>query len=121
MGLIMLILIGTVPTTYALNRAVTPSQTQDFLAVSQQTVQVLNKYVDPSAVVADPRDDLTAYIRTRDFNANTMLALRSVVSDIGNETALYKAAQERSARHDPQLPQRHVRCQRGHPVDPEVR
>jgi inorganic phosphate transporter, PiT family len=90
MGLIMLILIGTVPTTYALNRAVTPSQTQDFLAVSQQTVQVLNKYVDPSAVVANPPDDLTAYIRTKDFNANTMLALRSVVSDIGNETALYK-------------------------------
>jgi PiT family inorganic phosphate transporter len=90
MGLIMLILIGTVPTTYALNRAVTPAQTQDFLAVSQQTVQVVSKYVDPSAVVADPRDDLTAYIRTRDFNANTMLALRSVISDIGNETALYK-------------------------------
>jgi PiT family inorganic phosphate transporter len=90
MGLIMLILIGTVPTTYALNRAVTPAQTQDFLAVSQQTVQVLNKYVDPSAQVANPPDDLTAYIRTRDFNANTMLALRSVVSDIGNETAIYK-------------------------------
>jgi inorganic phosphate transporter, PiT family len=90
MGLIMLILIGTVPTTYALNRAVTPSQTADFLAVSQQTVQVLNHYVDPSAVVADPRDDLTAYIRTKDFNANTMLALRTLISDIGNETALYK-------------------------------
>jgi inorganic phosphate transporter, PiT family len=90
MGLIMLILIGTVPTTYALNRAVTPAQTQDFLAVSQQTVQVLNHYVDGNAVVADPRDDLTAYIRTRQFNANTMLALRSLVSDIGNETALYK-------------------------------
>ena len=90
MGLIMLILIGTVPTTYALNRAVTPSQTADFLAVSQQTVQVVSKYVQPSAVVADPRDDLTAYIRTKQFNANTMLALRSVISDIGNETALYK-------------------------------
>jgi PiT family inorganic phosphate transporter len=90
MGLIMLILIGTVPTTYALNRAVTASQTQDFLAVSQQTVQVLNKYVEPSAQVANPSDDLTAYIRTRDFNANTMLALRSVVSDIGNETSIYK-------------------------------
>jgi PiT family inorganic phosphate transporter len=90
MGLIMLILIGTVPTTYALNRAVTPSQTADFLAVSQQTVQVINHYVDPSATVADPRDDLTAFIRTRDFNANTMLALRSLVSDIGDETAIYK-------------------------------
>jgi PiT family inorganic phosphate transporter len=94
MGLIMLILIGTVPTTYALNRAVTPAQTADFLAVSQQTVQVLNKYVDPSAVVADPRDDLTAYIRTKDFNANTMLALRSVVSDVGNETSIYKALKD---------------------------
>jgi inorganic phosphate transporter, PiT family len=94
MGLIMLILIGTVPTTYALNRAVTPAQTQDFLAVSQQTVQVLNKYVDPSAVVADPRDDLTTYIRTRDFNANTMLGLRSLVSDIGNETSIYKALKD---------------------------
>src|SRR5579862_9833423 len=90
MGLIMLILIGTVPTTYALNRAVTPAQTVDFLAVSQQTVQMVNKYVDPSAVVADPRDDLTNYIRTRTFNANTMLGLRSLISDIGNETAIYK-------------------------------
>ena len=90
MGLIMLILIGTVPTTYALNRAVSPAQTADFLAVSQQTVQMLNAHVSPSAVVADPRDDLTAYIRTKDFNANTMLALRSVISDIGDETAIYK-------------------------------
>jgi PiT family inorganic phosphate transporter len=94
MGLIMLILIGTVPTTYALNRAITPAQTADFLAVSQQTVQVLNKYVDPSAVVANPPDDLTAYVRTKDFNANTMLALRSVISDIGNETAIYKVLKD---------------------------
>jgi len=90
MGLIMLILIGTVPTAYALNRAVSPSQTADFLAVSQQTVQMVSKYVQPSAVIADPRDDLTAYIRTKEFNANTMLALRSVISDIGDETAIYK-------------------------------
>ena len=90
MGLIMLILIGTVPTTYALNRAVTPAQTADFLAVSQQTVQMLNKHVDSNAVVGDPRDDLTNYIRTKEFNANTMLALRSMVSDIGDETAIYK-------------------------------
>jgi PiT family inorganic phosphate transporter len=34
MGLIMLILIGTVPTAYALNHAVGANQTQDFIAVS---------------------------------------------------------------------------------------
>src|SRR5271167_2164348 len=47
MGLIMLILIGTVPTTYALNHAVTASESQDFIAVSQQTAASLDKYVQP--------------------------------------------------------------------------
>ena len=41
MGLIMLILVGTVPTAYALNHAVTASQTADFLASTQQTIQVV--------------------------------------------------------------------------------
>jgi len=54
MGLIMLILIGTVPTTYALNHAVTPHQTQDFIAVSQQAAQTLDKYVVPVAAIGDP-------------------------------------------------------------------
>src|SRR5579863_9766794 len=90
MGLIMLILVGTVPTAYALNHSVTASQTADFLASSQQTIQVVNKYVKPSAVVADARDDLTNYIRTRDFNDNTMLALRQYINDVGNEVAGFK-------------------------------
>src|SRR5215472_12486598 len=72
MGLIMLILIGTVPTAYALNHAVTPAQTQDFIAVSNQTEQVLNKYVRQSAISANTEDDLKAYVRTRKFGDNTM-------------------------------------------------
>jgi len=36
MGLIMLILIGTVPTAYALNHALTPRDSLDFIAVSRQ-------------------------------------------------------------------------------------
>src|SRR5208282_3285503 len=90
MGLIMLILIGTVPTAYAVNHAVTYSQTQDFIAVSTQTADALTRYVSPSAVVGDARDDLTDYIRSKQFNANTMLALRDVVNGIGTEMALYK-------------------------------
>jgi PiT family inorganic phosphate transporter len=85
MGLIMLILVGTVPTAYALNHAVTPKQTADFLAVSQQTVDVVSKYVNPNAVIGDSKDDLETYIRTKKFNANTMLALRQAISEIGNE------------------------------------
>jgi inorganic phosphate transporter, PiT family len=89
MGLIMLILIGTVPTAYALNHAVTTKQSQDFIAVSQQAADILNKYVSPDAVISDAREEVTAFIRTKEFTPNTMLGLRQLVSDIGNETALF--------------------------------
>jgi inorganic phosphate transporter, PiT family len=90
MGLIMLILIGTVPTTYALNHAVSARQTQDFIAVSQQAAQTLDKYVVPAAAIGDPRDDVTEYIRTKEFKPNTMLAMRTLVNGIGTEMALFK-------------------------------
>ena len=77
MGLIMLILIGTVPTAYALNHAVTMKQSQDFVAVSEQAGNTLNKYVSPNAVISDAREDVTAFIRTREFTLNTILALAS--------------------------------------------
>jgi PiT family inorganic phosphate transporter len=90
MGLIMLILIGTVPTAYAMNHAVTYQQTQDFVAVSTQTAEVLSHYVTPAAVIGDARDEVTDYIRTKDFTPNTMLALRQLVNGIGTEMAIYK-------------------------------
>jgi PiT family inorganic phosphate transporter len=90
MGLIMLILIGTVPTTYALNHAVTPAQSQDFVAVSSLTAETLNKYVTPAAAIGDPREDVTDYIRTKEFKPNTMLALRELVNGIGTEMAQFK-------------------------------
>jgi PiT family inorganic phosphate transporter len=89
MGLIMLILVGTVPTAYALNHAVTRQQSDDFIAVSQQAAATLSNYVSPNAVVGDDREEVTDYIRTKEFTPNTMLALRQLVSDIGNETALF--------------------------------
>src|SRR5215467_9931399 len=90
MGLIMLILIGTVPTTYALNHAVTARQSQDFVAVSRVAADTVGKYVKASAVVGDPRDDLTEYIRTKEFKPNTMLALRVLINDIGTEMAQFR-------------------------------
>jgi inorganic phosphate transporter, PiT family len=90
MGLIMLILIGTVPTAYAVNHAVTYQQTADFIAVSTQAANALDHYISPAAVVGDSRDELTDYIRTKDFTPNTMLALRDVINGIGTEMAQYK-------------------------------
>jgi PiT family inorganic phosphate transporter len=90
MGLIMLILIGTVPTAYAVNHAVTYQQTADFIAVSTQAANALDHYISPAAIVGDSRDELTDYIRTKDFTPNTMLALRGVINGIGTEMAQYK-------------------------------
>src|SRR5580698_6840633 len=90
MGLIMLILIGTVPTAYAVNHAVTYQQTQDFVAVSTQTADMLNHYVSPSAVVGDAREEVTDYIRTKQFTPNTMLALREFINGIGTEMSQYQ-------------------------------
>jgi len=90
MGLIMLILIGTVPTAYALNHAITPKQSADFIAVSQQAANVLDKYVKPGAVVGDPREDVAAYVRTKEFSDNTVLALREMINGIATEVANYK-------------------------------
>lgn len=49
MGLIMLILIGTVPTAYALNHAVSEKQVQTFVAISEKAEQTLQKYSQGAA------------------------------------------------------------------------
>jgi PiT family inorganic phosphate transporter len=90
MGLIMLILIGTVPTAYAVNHAIDYTQTQDFVAVSTQTADVLSHYVSSAAVIGDARDEVTDYIRSKTFTPNTMLALRELINGIGTEMSLYK-------------------------------
>jgi PiT family inorganic phosphate transporter len=90
MGLIMLILIGTVPTAYALNHAVTSAQSADFIAVSQQAARTLDNYVSPAAVIGDPREDVSSYVRTKEFTPNTVLAMRTLINDIGTEVANYK-------------------------------
>jgi inorganic phosphate transporter, PiT family len=90
MGLIMLILIGTVPTAYALNHALTYEDSQDFIAVSHDATNALDKYVNPSAVLEDPRDDVKEYVRTREFRPETTMALRNLINDIATETANFK-------------------------------
>ncbi len=91
MGLIMLILIGTVPTAYALNHAVSPAQIQDFIAASEQAGQILDRHVDKTGILgADARAEVTDYIRTKKLQPDTILALRELVEDLNHEVALYK-------------------------------
>jgi PiT family inorganic phosphate transporter len=91
MGLIMLILIGTVPTAYALNHAISPSQTQDFLAASEQVVQILDRHIDAGVVAgADPREKVTEYLQTQKLQPETVAALKALVEDVSGEVTLYK-------------------------------
>jgi PiT family inorganic phosphate transporter len=106
MGLIMLILIGVVPTAYALNHAVGIQQVPDFAAVSEQAAGVLGRYVSPDAVMGDARSDLTEYIRTKEYTPNTPLAARQLAIDISHEVELYKSLaavppnQQQNVRND---------------------
>jgi PiT family inorganic phosphate transporter len=90
MGLIMLILVGTVPTAYALNHAISSAQTPDFVAVSQQTAEALHRYVDSNAIIGDPATDVTDYVRTKEFKPSTMLALQQLVIDVSGELEHYR-------------------------------
>ena len=92
MGLIMLILIGTVPTAYALNHAVTANDIQDFIAASEQASRILDRHVDGNARLGtDARTEVTDYIRTQQLQPDTILALRTLVEDLNREVTLYKA------------------------------
>ena len=90
MGLIMLILVGTVPTAYALNHAVTVRESADFVAVSHEAADAIHRYVSTDAVIGDPQKEVTDYVRTREFTPGTMLALQELVNDMGNGIAIYK-------------------------------
>ena len=92
MGLIMLILIGTVPTAYALNHAVSPRQVQDFIVASEHAGRILDRHADPQGTIgSNPRAEVTDYIRTRQLRPDTILALHELVEDVNHEVVLYKA------------------------------
>ena len=107
MGLIMLILIGTVPTAYALNHAVTRQDVQQFVVVSDAAGKILDGHVDKTGILgADARATVTDYIRTKQLQPDTILALRELVEDLSHEVALYKefkdvpAGQQTNVRND---------------------
>ena len=84
MGLIMLILVGTVPAAYALNRAMPVDRMSHFVTVAQVTQQALIKSA-PTAAPADSRSALSEYLRTKEINQSVVPALAAVVGSIGEQ------------------------------------
>jgi PiT family inorganic phosphate transporter len=89
MGLIMLILIGTVPTAYALNRALPDSEIGVYRAVFHQAGETLDRVGGVPAVSAPrPADIETArratgdYLKTRQITPDVVPALATLTRDL---------------------------------------
>ncbi|WP_353191036.1 inorganic phosphate transporter [Pandoraea pnomenusa] len=102
MGLIMLILVGTVPIAYALNHAMPDAQVAQFAATAQAAQRSLAAHppltavngngalalpATPAAPGLPARDVLTAFIRTERLAPGVIPALSELTGDIAQEVA----------------------------------
>jgi len=89
MGLIMLILIGTVPTAYALNRALPESQVAQFQKTSAAASKVVAAKGAGHNIIGDPRPAVTQYVATRTITEGTYPSLAVLVKDVGEQVLKY--------------------------------
>ena len=88
MGLIMLILVGTLPMAYALNRTMPADQALQFAVVAEVTQQALLKHA-PQPAPANPRPVLSEYVRSKQASAELIPALAALAGSIGSEVRGY--------------------------------
>src|ERR1700689_1491193 len=89
MGLIMLILIGTVPTAYALNRALPDSQIKQFSVNSEAASAVIEKKGAGFNIPGNPRPAVPSYVAEHQINEGTYPSLAVLVKDISNQVTQY--------------------------------
>jgi PiT family inorganic phosphate transporter len=89
MGLIMLILIGTVPTAYALNRALPESQIVQFTENSTAASKVIEAKAAGHTVAGNPRPAVTKYLAEHQISDQTLPALATLVQDISKQVTQY--------------------------------
>jgi len=89
MGLIMLILIGTVPTAYALNRALPESQLVAFSQNSEAASKIIESKAAGYNVIGNPRPAVTNYVAQHEVNGGTFPSLAVLVRDISKQVATY--------------------------------
>jgi PiT family inorganic phosphate transporter len=88
MGLIMLILIGTVPTAYALNRTMHEEDVSRFVAVSAQAQSALSHYSQGDAP-ADPHAAALDLVRARAVTPQGVAALAALAASISDKVNQY--------------------------------
>lgn len=94
MGLIMLILIGTVPTSYALNRTLPQPYVSGFAKVSDAAAAVVESKATGHRVLGDPRPVVTSYISRHELTEGTYPALASLIQEISKQINDYDKISE---------------------------
>jgi PiT family inorganic phosphate transporter len=89
MGLIMLILIGTVPTAYALNRSMPDSQIAMFKKNSAAASAVIMAKGAGHSIIGDPRPAVTQFVAQRHISEGTYPSLAVLVKEIADQVARY--------------------------------
>src|SRR5258707_11595351 len=89
MGLIMLILIGTVPTAYALNRTMPESAIRLFVTNSDAASKVVESKAAGYNVLGNPRPAVTNYVAEHQINEGTFPSLAVLGRDISNQVTQY--------------------------------
>ena len=89
MGLIMLILIGTVPTTYALNRSLPASYAAQFEKASAAAALVIGHKAEGYNVLGNPRPAVTLYVAQHVVNEGTYPSLAVLVSQVSDQVKQY--------------------------------
>jgi PiT family inorganic phosphate transporter len=89
MGLIMLILIGTVPTAYALNRALPDSAVAQFRQTSEAASKVVAAKAAGYDIIGDPRPAVTAYVAAQKVDGGTYPSLSVLIRQIGESVERY--------------------------------
>jgi inorganic phosphate transporter, PiT family len=89
MGLIMLILIGVVPTAYALNRALPENQIALFAKNSAAASAVINAKAAGYNVIGDPRPAVTLYVAQHQINEGTFPSLAALIKEISSQISNY--------------------------------
>jgi inorganic phosphate transporter, PiT family len=102
MGLIMLILIGTVPTAYALNHAIGADHVPVFHQASQRAEAALARH-GGDGNSADPRKDVTDAVRLRSVTPESLPALRLLIADIARQVDEYGALSQVPAEKTPNV------------------
>ncbi|MGH6822670.1 MAG: inorganic phosphate transporter, partial [Methylocella sp.] len=115
MGLIMLILIGTVPTAYALNRTLPAAYIPNFVQDSVAASKVVEAKAAGYDVLGDPRPAVTNYLTSHQINEGTYPSLEVLILDIANQVqsygtlAKFPAAQVGNTRNDMYLASEAIR------------